>query len=347
MSVHWNKARSNSKSIWRAGVVLALVAFASPIWAAPQKLEKTSIGNVDYISLSDWSTRHRYEIHKSRAGEGVELVHEKSRLIFEKDSNFGSVNGVNVVLSWPVAVRNGSAYIASLDAHTILDPIIFPVSLERSKITTICLDAGHGGKDPGTQDGPNQEKRQTLLLAQEVARELKGLGFKVVQTRTRDKFVDKPDRAETANRKGADLFVSFHFNSSADRSVSGIETYCLTPPGAISSNSQEEGSTGVSAAGNANDRQNMLFAYHIQHALVHELRVPDRGIHLARFAVLKPLLMPGVLVEGGFMSNPSESRRLSDAQYRKKVARAVSDGIEGFCRAVEARGFAANHEAKK
>jgi len=326
---------------------LVFLAFGGTSRASSGGLEVTSIRGIDYISLSDWSLHHRYEIHKSRAGEGVELVRERSRLVFEKDSNFGSINGVNVVLSWPVASRNGSSFIAALDARTILDPIAFPINSAARRITTVCLDAGHGGKDPGTQSGPTQEKRLTLLLAQDVARELQGLGLKVIQTRTRDKFVEKTDRAETANRKSAGLFVSFHLNSAADSAVSGIETYCLTPPGAISSNSQDEGSSSVFAAGNGQDRQNMLLAYHIQHALVHELRVPDRGIHLARFAVLKPLIMPGVLVEAGFMSNPNESKRLSDPQYRKRVARAVSDGIEGFCRAVEARGFASNHEIRE
>jgi N-acetylmuramoyl-L-alanine amidase len=327
-------------------LVLALSAFAAGAAASPPRADRASIGGIDYISLNDWCLRHHYEFRFGRTGDAVELARETSRLVFERDSNLGSINGVHVLLSWPVAIRSGSAYVAALDAREILDPLVFPEKPGRARVRTICLDPGHGGKDPGTQGGSIQEKRHALLLTAEVAGALKSAGFRVIQTRSRDDFVELPDRAEAANRAGADLFVSLHFNSSVDRAVSGIETYFLTPPGAISSNSQGEGAPARSAAGNSNDRQNILLAWHIQQALVRKLNVPDRGVHHARFAVLKPLRMPGVLIEGGFLSNPAEAKRLSDAQYRKKVARAVSEGIEAYCQVVEARSFASIHAAR-
>ncbi len=311
-------------------ILTACFALAAVARAVPEHAERASIRGVDYVSLTAWAGRHHYQIQLSPSGVAVELTRNKSRLAFERDSNFGSVNGVNVFLSWPVAVLNGTAYVAALDIQTVLDPILFPNPAGFSRFNTICLDAGHGGKDPGTLAGTTQEKRLALLLAQEVANELRHEGFKVILTRKNDTFVEKPERSATANRKGAGLFISFHYNSSEDETVNGVETYCLTPPGAISTNSHGEGAPAVPAPANALDRQNLLVAYFLQRAVVRELGMKDRGLHRARFAVLKSLSMPGVLIEGGFLSNSTEFRRICDSRYRHKMARAVVDGILSY-----------------
>jgi N-acetylmuramoyl-L-alanine amidase len=304
--------------------VMALAA------AASDHSERASFHGVDYVSLSGWAERHHYKIRPSGVGEAVELTRDKSRVVFERDSNFGSINGVNVFLSWPVAFLNGAAYAAVLDVQTVLDPILFPRASSMPRFTTICIDAGHGGKDPGSLAGVAQEKRLTLLLAQEVANELKSEGFKVVLTRKSDTFVEKPDRPAVANQKRAGLFVSLHYNSSDDTGVNGVETYCLTPPGAVSTNAHGEGAPAGPAPANAHDRENLLAAYYIQRSVVREMGMKDRGLHRARFAVLKPLAMPGVLVEGGFLTNPVEMRHICDARYRQKMARAVVDGILAY-----------------
>jgi N-acetylmuramoyl-L-alanine amidase len=171
-----------------------------------------------------------------------------------------------------------------------------------------------------------------LALAKEVGSELRARGYRVLFTRGRDTFVERVDRAIDANRGRADLFVSIHFNFSDDHSVNGVETYCLTPPGGISTNAHGEGGPAVAAVGNRQDRQNMRLAFYVQRALVLELGSQDRGVHRARFAVLKPLLMPGILVEGGFMSNAGDEKRIEDTKGRKRLARALADGIDGYSR---------------
>jgi len=62
--------------------------------------------------------------------------------------------------------------------------------------------------------------------------------------------------------------------------------------------------------------------------------VDDRGVHRARFAVLCPAAMPAVLIEGGFMSNPAESRRIYDSSYRRLMAKAIVDGVQNYKRQV-------------
>jgi N-acetylmuramoyl-L-alanine amidase len=315
--------------------VLLVLACLSEARASVRAQERVWIRGVEYENLEAWAARHQYEVHWSRAGSGVELTRGRSRLTFEKDSNFGSVNGVNIFLSWAVAVRNAIAYVAVLDEAKVLEPLLFPSGATRTHIERICLDPGHGGKDPGTQAAGIQEKKQTLLLAQEVARQLRELGYKIVITRTRDKYIGRPQRWEDANRSHSQLFVSLHFNASEDKGVSGVETYCLTPPGANSSNSAGESANVAPLPGNAFDGQNIALAYRVQRALVRELGVTDRGVHRARFEVLCPLAMPGVLVESGFLSNPSDAQRIVDPLRRKIIARAIVDGVVGYCRSEE------------
>ena len=111
------------------------------------------------------------------------------------------------------------------------------------KIKTICLDPGHGGKDPGNRLPGRQEKDYTLRLAFELRDQLKQAGFKVVFTRSSDQFIELSERPELARRAGADLFVSLHFNGTdgGRAEARGSEVYCLTPAGAASTNARGEG----------------------------------------------------------------------------------------------------------
>src|SRR5207244_3211227 len=173
-----------------------------------------------------------------------------------------------------------------------------------------------------------------LLLAREVRAVLNGAGLKVTLTRYGDNFVPLIDRPEMARRLGADLFVSLHFNAAiAEKDqVKGVEVYCLTPAGASSTNARADSAdTGV-CAGNQFDSRNMLLAWQIHKAVVHSLPVEDRGVRRARFAVLRNAPVPAALIEAGFMSHPQESRRIFDPLYRRRMARAIADGILAYNR---------------
>jgi N-acetylmuramoyl-L-alanine amidase len=74
----------------------------------------------------------------------------------------------------------------------------------------------------------------------------------------------------------------------------------------------------------------MLLAYQIQKSLVRNLQIEDRGIKRARFEVLHLAAMPAILIEGGFMSNPAEGRKIYDPSYRRQMARAIVDGIVAY-----------------
>ena len=142
-------------------------------------------------------------------------------------------------------------------------------------------------------------------------------------SRTRDTFVELAERPFQANRQHADLFVSLHFNAAEGSGAKGVETYCLTPAHASSTNARGDGATtGAYPANKLNDK-NMALAYQVQKALIRNVQVEDRGVRRARFAVLKSPDMPAILVECGFMTDPGEFKRILNPAHRKKLAQEI------------------------
>lgn len=321
--------------------VLVLAGAAATAQRSTGRIERVRLLGKEYVRLNDWARGNNFEIRWIKRDESVQLTKGTTRLVFSADSQQAQINGVNVYLSYPILGRNGGVYIAQLDLQTAVQPVLFPPrNKPGAKIRMICLDPGHGGKETGTCNGSQQEKKYTLLLAQELRDQLTRAGVKVTLTRTTDTAIDLPVRAGLAKRRGADLFVCLHFNSStrSRNEVKGIEVYCLTPAGASSTNARGEGSGAGSAPGNRNNDKNMFLSYQVHKSLVKSLPVEDRGLRRARFAVLRAAEMPAVYIEGGYMSHPSESKRIYDPAYRRQMARAIVDGLLAYKRQVETGG---------
>jgi len=295
----------------------------------------------EYLRVADWAAGRGLESRWLKREQTLQLNGSSAKLILGADSRQAEFNGVEVWLSFPVVQRGGTFYVARLDAETTLSPLLSPPGQRGgTKVETICLDPGHGGKDPGYCVGPNQEKKYALLLAQEVRQCLTRAGFRVSLTRTSDKFLDLPDRPDVARERRADLFVSLHFNSTetSRSSVHGAQVFCLTPAGASSTNARGEGGGAGWFAGNRNNDRNLFLAYEVQKSLTRSLGVEDHGVRRARFVVLRDAVMPAILIEAGFMSHPDEGRKIFTAAYRHQLAQAISDGILAYRRGVERRG---------
>jgi N-acetylmuramoyl-L-alanine amidase len=303
-------------------LLLAALFFAPPAKAA-------FINGHSYTPLADWARVNGYQPAKSSQRNTVAYSKQTSRLVFEKDSHVAEINGVNVALSFPVAADKGQFLIAQLDLGKTVEPLIFPWKANDKKITTIVIDPGHGGRDPGNRYGWHYEKTYTLLLATELSRQLKAAGFNVILTRTKDQYIDLDSRPDIANRRGADLFVSLHFNAteSGRNSVSGVETYCITPVGASSSNAEGKGAGHGATPANALEKESLLLAYQVQKTLVKSLSAEDRSVRRARFAVLRDAKMPAILVESGYMTHPTEGKKIFTAAYQKQAAAAIVKGI--------------------
>ena len=308
----------------------ACLAFcAAPVSAA-------FLNGQNYVPLTDWAGANGLAVSWLRHGDTVEAASHTTRLVFTVNSHDAEINGVHVALSFPVANDHGNALIAQFDIDSTLRPLLSPAHyLDPKRITTICLDPGHGGRDPGNRVGgffSHDEKTYTLLLALELHDQLKKAGFNVILTRSKDNYEDLTERPEMANRFGADLFESLHFNATptGKNEVAGPQTYCITPVGASSTDAQGEGADHGATAANRVEKKSLLFAYQVQKSLVQNLGVNDRSVRRARYAVLCDAHMPAILIEGGYMTNPAESKRIYDAAWRRQMAAAVVKGILNY-----------------
>jgi N-acetylmuramoyl-L-alanine amidase len=320
-------------------VAIALLFWAwggSAHAASNTRVEKVSFLGKEYVRLDQWARANGFQ-HKWPSRNEVVVWNGSKRMQFTTDSKRMELNDIAIVLSEAIRQQNGVAYLASLDLTTTLNPLLFPPkSRARASVKHICLDPGHGGRDIGESNGREYEKKYALLLAQELAAQLRKSGYTVSFTRTTDAFVELPVRPELARRRGADLLISLHFNSSGGGTgPQGAETYCMTPARASSTNARGEGASNRNYDGNVHNARNMVLAYEIQKAMVRDLKSEDRGVKRARFAVLRDAEMPAVLIEGGFMSNPSEARNIYSAAWRARLAQAIASGIASYRRVIE------------
>lgn len=321
-------------------LALAIYLSAGVYAFAASSIASVKLSGKDYVRLSDWARNDGMKL-RSLNREAVELSNGSTTFVFKADSREARANGVNVWLSMPAIFRDGSVHVSRLDLQSTLRPLMSPPKNSPGvELKSVCLDPGHGGVDPGKCVGPFQEKKFTLLLAQEVRQLLTRSGLRVTITRSKDASLDLPSRPECAKRNRADLFVSLHFNSvqSCRTVVRGAEVYCLTPPGVGSTNSRDDVSDAGWCPGNRNNNKNIYLAYQVQKALTQNPLTNDRGVRRARFAVLRDAEMPAVLIEAAYMSHPEEGKRIFDAGYRKQLAKTIADGVLAYKRAVEQKG---------
>ena len=254
----------------------------------------------------------------------------------ENKKPYITIGGIKVFLTEALTLIKGNLAIDRVDYDKVLVPLIwrnkapFGIGFRR-----IVIDPGHGGKDPGIMSKMYNyaEKSATLDTALRLKIILEKLGFEVLLTREKDNFVDLSDRCDYANKVKADLFISLHFNGAGpkDTTTSGFETYCLTVAGESSTNQSKKTASGIMLPGNRLDALNVLLAWSVQIRAVQKLGTEDRAVKRARFAVLKSLNCPGILVEGGFVSSQTEGAQIADPNYRQKLAESIATGIIDYC----------------
>lgn len=320
----------------KAAVAIALLLCLTNASGADQRFAKLWLAGKEYVRLDQWARANSFQWKWVSKNE-LSVWKASTRMQFTADSRRMSLNGVTVLLSEVVRNQNDVPYIANVDLTTAIQPVLFPPrNRPRTQIKHICLDPGHGGREPGYLSGREQEKKYTLLLAQELGEQLRKAGYTVSLTRTSDTFVDLPVRPDIARRRGADLLISLHFNSAGYTSseIRGVEVYCMTPPRASSTNARGEGADSRAFSGNLNNAKNMLLAYELEKAIVRGAGLEDRGVKRARFAVLRSAEMPAVLIEAGFLSNPAEAKKIFSASWRKQLAESIVSGVNSYRRIV-------------
>ena len=266
----------------------------------------------DYVPLANVGTF--YELGALQQSGNNLILHTANRsLRGQVGSPEFYINNLKFILSYPVADIGGQPAISRMDLTKLLEPVMRPSRIPSTKIDTILLDPGHGGQDSGAASLFGTEKSYTLDVALRARDLLRAAGFRVYMTRSSDRFVPLEERAAMASRLPNALFISIHFNASGN-GATGVETFTLAPRGVPSmANDGPALSDFVPCAGNIRDAENIALACATHATLVCNSAMFDRGIKRARFVVLRESATPGVLIEGGFLSNPNDARRIATA----------------------------------
>jgi N-acetylmuramoyl-L-alanine amidase len=178
-------------------------------------------------------------------------------------------------------------------------------SKDSGSSTTVVIDAGHGGYDRGGIPGQRvAEKEMTLDVAQRLKKVLAASGYRVVMTRDSDVFVPLGTRVAIANSYPNAIFVSVHFNSAKRSGASGIETYFY-------------------------DRESLPLASAIHYFVAGGASSSNRNVRRRGYYVLRKTKNPAVLVECGFLTNPTEAALAQSASYRQKLAEEIAAGVRG------------------
>jgi N-acetylmuramoyl-L-alanine amidase len=287
----------------------------------------------DYVTGQSIQLFYRFSTHKV---EGNHVWFRNPNLIIK--GQIGSqellVNNIKFVMSYPILYQGGQALLSRLDLCKLIEPVIRPAYIGSSEIfNTVVLDAGHGGHDSGSKGVYGYEKNYALAMVLVVRDALVKRGFKVILTRSNDTFLTLQSRVAIANKTPNSIFISIHFNSGGS-AASGIETFALTPQGSASSLARGGGFSNSARVGNQFDSENIALATAVHAQVVHRFKLIDRGIKRARWTVLTGCNRPGILFEGGFVTNARECQLIASDAYRKALAEAIGDAVNNYRKAL-------------
>jgi N-acetylmuramoyl-L-alanine amidase len=319
------------------GWVVAQMAFVFAGAIEVEAFEWTLIkeGGRDYIPFTDVARFYNFT-RTDFSNERVSLSGATLRIQGGINSRELYMNGLKFILNFPVIQQGSMLYISRMDLAKLVEPVLRPAKIQTAPVRTIVLDAGHGGFDQGARSALGNEKDFALDVVLRARQLFTKAGFVVRLTRSVDVFVPLETRAMFASHQSNALFISVHFNSGARSDAEGIETYCMAPRGVPSTNDPTLSLVDFQpSVGNVRDPENIALATAMHASLITRLGVPDRGIKRARFVVLKNDSNPGVLIEGGFLSNPQDAARIAAPAYREMVAQAIFNGVLAYNRAVE------------
>jgi len=278
------------------------------------------------------------------------VVMQNNNYYVPAESFFSIINNLSTSISLTLKTNQ-----ISLSRLIEVPKKIVKVDLKNEKkkweFKTIVIDAGHGGKDPGAVGyRGTKEKDIALDVAKRLEKKLiKNMDVKVVMTRDEDIFLRLSDRTKIANENNGSLFISIHTNAAEDRRASGFETFLI-------GRSKNEYAARVAARenavlelegipGQALTGEDLIqatiaqsgfaiysetFADLVQIEIKKRVQSRDRGVKQAGFVVLARASMPNVLVELGFISNPTEEKKLRSPQYRDQLATAIYRAVQRY-----------------
>jgi N-acetylmuramoyl-L-alanine amidase len=279
------------------------------------------------------------------------VVNENGNYYIPTESFFGIIK--NLYNSSSIKYVDNEIRLTSNSGYkkTVKTPVDLGSEKEKWEFKTIVIDAGHGGKDPGAVGYRGTKEKDIVLdVAKRLEKKLsKNMNVKIIMTREEDIFLRLSERTKIANESNGNLFISIHTNAAEDRRASGFETFLIGPnknEAAVRVAAREnavlelEGKTGknltnedliqATIAQSAFASKSEKFASMVQKEIKKRVQSKDRGVKQAGFYVLMGASMPNVLVELGFISNPSEEKKLRSPQYRDQLATAIYRAVEQY-----------------
>ena len=265
-------------------------------------------------------------IQSTEAGETFIMTPRQELRLFEGLRRL-EINDALYWMNGPFVYLDDEWKITKVDLENTLAPLL---SKMPPRITVapfvVVIDPGHGGHDPGAVVGEHQEKDIVLDVSRLLQGKLQQAGITAKLTRTNDTFIALEERPILARQMGASIFISVHANQASSGMAAGIESFILPAadfPGTSNSRAPHQ----QSLPANRFDAQNLLLADALQRPMIAATGAFDRGIKRERFAVLREAPCPAVLLEIGFMSNPTDLANLLDPAWLDTLTDALRDGI--------------------
>ena len=212
----------------------------------------------------------------------------------------------------------------------------------------IILDAGHGGRDVGASNKRIREKNLTLSMTLKLRKILKQMGYRVLMTRSKDKFINLKQRTDFANRYRGDIFISIHVNAAPIKRTPKVKYEGITVFYFSTKNTKRIKNRRIRYRGKkvytVRDYKQMTGYWKRTHSrslalkvrrniLTHlrkRYRVNDKGIKRKPFWVLLATTMPSILVETGYISNKNEIKKLQDKDYQRVLVEGIAKGVNSY-----------------
>lgn len=345
---------------WLAAALLTGCATVTTSKVAGFPVNKFYVGNVAYYPLSKVCSYLNIAWDYDSIGRQISLKKADTEVKLLIDSSMILVNGSALDIEQPVIIHNGLISVPIKFKEVVLDKFycqIIPGSAKEydlaARIKKIVVDAGHGGHDPGAVGRSGlREKDVNLDIARRLAGLLRAKDIDVVMTRSVDKFITLIDRANIANRSNADFLVSIHSNAARSARLNGFEVFYMTDkvndysralltakkadldiePSSFYRNSLDLKATLWDILYTQNRAESVVLAQNICQAANRNMGLRILGVKGAPFYVLKGTYIPAVLIEVGFVSNPTEERCLRNGFYRQQIAEVICEGIINYGR---------------
>ncbi|WP_411822165.1 N-acetylmuramoyl-L-alanine amidase family protein [Leptospira sp. 'Mane'] len=331
-------------------------------------------GNGGFVSLVDLNPLFPELKFSSKESTLVGSIQSpQGKISFRLGSSFYTLDSKINKISKPPLVKNGDLYLPAdiveavflnllsydlrykfKDKELLLDIPKEPSPKRNINVKAIIIDAGHGGKDPGTSDAAgNFEKNVSLSVARYLYLYLRKYypEIRLLMTRKTDHFVELEDRSKLANTILKDtrdsIFISLHCNASLNEKADGFEIYYLSQ----SPSTEQARETALlenkfiaphshkavaaiqsQMLSSVTQRRSKKLAESIEsdYDKGMEASITSRGVKKADFSVLRGSLMPAVLIEMGYLTSPTESKILQDKSFQKKIARSIIKGIHKY-----------------